>query len=1035
MATFEWIPATGLTVIYTPEGGAPLVDIVLVHGLKGHPYKTWTAVQAPDQPKQASAPTRTDETAINNERKRRSFRGVMSQWKKSLKVAALSKDDEASVSSANGTEATCPRFFWPGDLLHKDCREARILTYGYDSKITKYMHGGTNNNGIYSHSKDFLFSLQRDHVRDRPLIFLAHSLGGIVVKEMLSQSSTSASADVQNIVESTKSVIFLGTPHRGSQDLSALVEWARSVLSILRMETTSAVLDTLGLKTTDLERAQESFSALWTKYQFQVKTFQEGLSLTGVNLGVLGNKVVPDYSSLIGDHRERAETLQANHMEMFGNELRSVFLSIARSGKKSVLEKEARDWLTNCDIAGVTEAEAKACLRALAFPGMNSRLRSIDRPALQTSRWVFQHESYKNWILAQNWELRQGLLFLKGKPGTGKSTVMKEAFRQTKLLQMQEDISVAAFFFNAKGGDLEHSPVGLYRSLLHQLLLGCPTTLREACQAWDQKDPNCMAWTESELRDLVRAMLSKQLRKRTVIFIDALDECDDDDMRPMAYFWRDLTTFATLSELPLRVCISLRHFPTITICNCLHIAIEEYNLPDISTYVDQKLELGMAAADPQWARELKQKVLAKSNGVFLWVTLVINGLLRHWDEGKGLRYLHQYVNQVPGELEDLFDEIIGSVEPNMNKPLRLHEWHHILAFVKQPKARSLEQWRQSVDYTETDEQLEREIRRISKGLLELSTCLPEDDPDEGFESLSLLGGAGSLDHKHGETRVVQVIHESVRKYFMDGDGFKILKPNSWRRHTIVDGHLSIAKTCLDYLFISELDALVIARERRTCKQQSQEWWNEAILHKPDESNMSRGKEVNVIGRSQQLGGQSKLEFERVLQACKENLNHNVLAWIDYCAQSFENPPSLAPEHGLTRGITMSVHDSAPSTSGTGRSQVLSDHPALLPYAISQLFSHMRRAHFGGVEISSIVDQLKDGRVWNRFVALKEDLPPGITLESYLEVEVLAPGSYDSESEGSEDIRGKEGRKSKRRYRSHSIASFSSASSFSSTRES
>lgn len=131
--------------------------------------------------------------------------------------------------------------------------------------------------------------------------------------------------------------MFLGTPHRGSPGLLSLGEWARSILSDLRVDTTSAILDTLGLKTTDLKRAQEAFSGIWQTYDFRVKTFQEGLGLTEVNLGILGNMVVPDISSLIGDKIEHAETLQANHLEMCRftgaedpnyEELRSMYLSI-----------------------------------------------------------------------------------------------------------------------------------------------------------------------------------------------------------------------------------------------------------------------------------------------------------------------------------------------------------------------------------------------------------------------------------------------------------------------------------------------------------------------------------------------------------------------------------------------------------------------------------------------------------------------------------------------------------------------------------
>lgn len=99
---------------------------------------------------------------------------------------------------------------------------------------------------------------------------------------MLARSSSSPEAELKDIVESTASIIFLGTPHRGSQDVAALGEVVRSVISSLGMETTPVILDALGLKTTDLSRTQEDFSMIWQKYDFQVKTFQEGLSLAKI---------------------------------------------------------------------------------------------------------------------------------------------------------------------------------------------------------------------------------------------------------------------------------------------------------------------------------------------------------------------------------------------------------------------------------------------------------------------------------------------------------------------------------------------------------------------------------------------------------------------------------------------------------------------------------------------------------------------------------------------------------------------------------
>lgn len=101
----------------------------------------------------------------------------------------------------------------------------------------------------------------------------------------------SAEEGLLNIVKSTSAIVFLGTPHRGSKDLAGVGEMARKVASAILMDTNSAMLDALGLKNSDLERCQDSFSRLWTLHGFQIKTFQEGFPVTGVKFGLLNEKV------------------------------------------------------------------------------------------------------------------------------------------------------------------------------------------------------------------------------------------------------------------------------------------------------------------------------------------------------------------------------------------------------------------------------------------------------------------------------------------------------------------------------------------------------------------------------------------------------------------------------------------------------------------------------------------------------------------------------------------------------------------------
>lgn len=50
----------------------------------------------------------------------------------------------------------------------------------------------------------------------RPLIFIGHSLGGLVIQKALLHSDESPDVLSNDIVDSTAGVIFLGTPHRGS---------------------------------------------------------------------------------------------------------------------------------------------------------------------------------------------------------------------------------------------------------------------------------------------------------------------------------------------------------------------------------------------------------------------------------------------------------------------------------------------------------------------------------------------------------------------------------------------------------------------------------------------------------------------------------------------------------------------------------------------------------------------------------------------------------------------------------------------------
>jgi hypothetical protein len=77
---------------------------------------------------------------------------------------------------------------------------------------------------IHEHAQSFLSNLalerKSEEVSDHPIIFVAHSLGGVLIKRALELSNdlTSKNADDnRSIYVSTYGIIFLGTPHNGAE--------------------------------------------------------------------------------------------------------------------------------------------------------------------------------------------------------------------------------------------------------------------------------------------------------------------------------------------------------------------------------------------------------------------------------------------------------------------------------------------------------------------------------------------------------------------------------------------------------------------------------------------------------------------------------------------------------------------------------------------------------------------------------------------------------------------------------------------------
>ena len=110
---------------------------------------------------------------------------------------------------------------WLRDLLPKTLGNARVLAFEYNANKASF-YGAYSADRIQQHAQTLVADLQGDRslegCSERPLIFICHGLGGIIVKKALTYSSTRTSKNVEHlygIFVSTFAVLFFGTPHEG----------------------------------------------------------------------------------------------------------------------------------------------------------------------------------------------------------------------------------------------------------------------------------------------------------------------------------------------------------------------------------------------------------------------------------------------------------------------------------------------------------------------------------------------------------------------------------------------------------------------------------------------------------------------------------------------------------------------------------------------------------------------------------------------------------------------------------------------------
>ncbi|KAI9765218.1 MAG: hypothetical protein M1840_007710 [Geoglossum simile] len=196
---------------------------------------------------------------------------------------------------------------WLQDFLPLDIPTARVMTFGYNADAAF----GNTMADIADYARDLLSSVvdKRKNANEvhRPIVFISHSLGGIIVKQALTRGCSQPR--YKSISEDTIGVIFFGTPHQESLKAEYGKVLANVAANVMQRPT-SRLMNALKANSDQLLRLTSEFGIRPPKYQ--VVSFYEYKPMKRFS----SSPVVESHSARLGMPWEDQIPVDADHRAM-----------------------------------------------------------------------------------------------------------------------------------------------------------------------------------------------------------------------------------------------------------------------------------------------------------------------------------------------------------------------------------------------------------------------------------------------------------------------------------------------------------------------------------------------------------------------------------------------------------------------------------------------------------------------------------------------------------------------------------------------
>ena len=423
-------------------------------------------------------------------------------------------------------------------------------------------------------------------------------------------------------------------------------------------------------------------------------------------------------------------------------------------------------------------------LESLGNSERRRRVDEVGNPYEGTLKWLFDPKvGFLGWLGGLQQAGTPDFFWIQGKPGSGKSTLMKYALAAKKtreLLALADPGTwhLVPFFFHDRGSSIQKSIIGLLQELLYRLveaneklLAFIPARLIQryltrniaATQvsmlprrhsenqgpAYVHQDPSSAeTWLVDELQEGLTAITGQdEVPLNVLFFIDALDEHEGNH--------RDLISVIRNSFIPMgasivnvKLCLASRPDPAFTNAFGSYpgLLVHEYTREDVQWYARQQIASSILYRDiDQDMSELHQitgEITQRANGVFIWVRVVIEELIERFIDGSAVSQLRDILSAMPEELKDLYRRALSKVKPEY--ALESYVMAQIVLCAKHPLTlKSL--------FAATDIALQRKVELMSQATMERR----------------LGSRCGGLLEEKRTSNEVQFLHQTVKTFFTD----------------------------------------------------------------------------------------------------------------------------------------------------------------------------------------------------------------------------------------------------------------------------